>query len=126
MGNEWGGGGFGGLRLATNENLEPGAWRGVVGRHEADGDGAAERRGKAARGDDADLCAVLVENRRALTGRGAFDEQTNANAIEHAAEFGEDTLGAGEIGRLAAALGDGEVEAGFDRGDGLVEVVTVE
>ena len=105
-------------------SLVPGA--AMRRRHEAERDGAIERGREAAGGDAADRGAGGIEDFGALAGRGALDEEADADAAQIAGEFLEDAWRAGEIGGLAAALGDGEVEPGLGGRDRLVEVVAVE
>ena len=69
MGDEGGFGDLGGLGPAADGDREHGAGRGMGGRHEAEGDGAAEGRGEAARGDLADHGAGGIEDFGAFAGR---------------------------------------------------------
>ena len=92
---------------------------------EAECDGAIERGREATRGDAADADAVLVENRGVLACRRALDEEADANPGQLSAELGGDTIGAGEVPGLTAALADGEIEPSLDRRHGVVEVVPV-
>ena len=71
--------------------------------------------------------AVGVEDLGAFAGRRAFDQQADADARRRRRRSSrEDARGAGKIGRLAAALGDGKGETRLDRRRRLVEVVAVE
>src|SRR6218665_1851459 len=117
---------LGRLGAATDRHLEFCAGDGMCRWHEAEGDGLAQRWREAAAGDDADGGAGCIEDLCAFAGRGAFDDQADANADEFALTLREDACGAREVCCLPAALGYGKAEAGFDGGDGLVEVVAIE
>src|ERR1700678_1527499 len=64
MGGEGKGGDLRGLRPAADDDLKRGPGRRKGGRGVAHGDGRSEGRRKAAAGDDPDLPAVAVGNRR--------------------------------------------------------------
>ncbi len=95
---------FGGLGPAAHMTPEARAGRGSGRRHEAERDGAAQRGCKAARGDLADHRAIRSRISAPSRAGAPSTIEADADAIEHAAEFGEDAVGAGEIARLAAAL----------------------
>ena len=86
------------------------------------------RRGReAAAGDLADRGAGRIEDLGAFAGGRAFDEEADADAAEAGRRTRARMRSApGKSRGFAAALADGEVEAGFDGRDGLVEVVAVE
>jgi hypothetical protein len=83
--------------------------------HEAERNCAAKRWGKAAAGHLADGVAGGSEDRRALAGRGTFDQEANADARKRTVQFGGDASGAANVACLAAALADGKAQSGFDR-----------
>src|SRR5437764_2001229 len=100
---------------------------GEVGRDIAHGDGALERGREAAAGDLADLIAFAVEDERTLAhGLAAVDIEADALLRRAILELGEDAHRAREASLGAAALIDGEGQAGHHRRGIEVEVVAVE
>src|SRR5687767_10487087 len=107
------------LGAASDGNLKPSPGLAVRGRHKAERDGATQRWREAAGGDLADDRARRIEYLGALPGGGTLDKQTNADAGEVACEFAEDAVRPREVAGLAAALADGEAEAGLGGRDAL-------
>src|SRR5690606_28428025 len=95
-------------------------------RHEAHGDGLAQRGRKAAAGDNANGRAGGVEDFGPFAGWGAFHDQADANTRGTVLAFSENATGTGKIGRLTATLGDGKAQDCFDGRDGFVELMAIE
>ena len=99
MGDEGERGDFGGLQPVADGDLEFGARRGVAGGTKPS---AMARLSEGAKPPEVTRpmpVPCCIEDVGAFAGRGALDEEADADAAEVAGEFGEDARGAGEVAR---------------------------